>query len=121
MKNKFIFWTPRIFGIIFILFLMLFSFDVFGEGLTCWQTVGAFLLHNVPTIILGIIIAIAWKYELVGAITFALAGIAYIVSLFFSPFEWFKIIWAIQIAGPAIFISYLFFRGWQQKKSNTIK
>ena len=41
--------------------------------------VGLFI-HNIPAMILLVVLIISWKNELVGAITFVLAGIAHIVS-----------------------------------------
>ena len=37
--NKFIFWTPRILAILFILFLALFSLDVFDGNYGFWGTI----------------------------------------------------------------------------------
>jgi hypothetical protein len=116
-SGRFIFWAPRIVAIIFILFLALFSLDVFGNGYGFWQTVGAFLMHNIPSFILTAILIIAWRYEIVGAVAFWLAGLVYIGSMVFRPdFQWYQISWSFIIAGPAIFIGILFWIGWRRKK-----
>jgi hypothetical protein len=118
--NKFIYWTPRILSIIFLLFLALFSLDVFGEGYGFWGTILAFLMHNMPVFFLAIILWISWKYEIVGGIAFILAGLLYIVfvmvSLIKTGFQWYYLVWVIQIAGPAFFIGALFLIGWFRKK-----
>ena len=112
-----IYWTPRILSIIFILFLALFSLDVFGQGYGFWGTILAFLIHNIPVFILLIILWISWKREIVGAIAFALAGIAYICLLLFNPeLEWYMLSWSITIAGPAFLIAWLYWKNWRQKK-----
>ncbi len=117
--NKFIYWTPRILSIIFILFLSLFSLDVFGNNLSFWQTVGALFIHNIPTIILIIVLLISWKYEIVGGIAFILAGLAYIyLILFRNQFEWYYLAWIVQISGPAFLIGILFLVNWFKKKKN---
>jgi hypothetical protein len=117
--SKFIYWTPRIFSIVFILFLMLFSFDVFGNGYGFWGTLLAFLIHNIPVFILAILLVISWKYEIVGGITFILAGLLYIILLATrSNFEWYMLSWSMIIAGPAFFIGILFLIGWRQRKKN---
>jgi hypothetical protein len=115
--NKFIFWTPRILGIIFILFLMMFSLDIFQPGLTAWQiTIGLFM-HNIPVLILLIFLIISWKYEIVGGIVFILAGLLYIFLLITSShFEWYMLIWSLTISGPAFLIGILFMINWFQKK-----
>jgi hypothetical protein len=113
-----IYWTPRIISIGFILFLTMFSLDIFGNGYTFWETIIGLLMHNIPVFVLTIILIISWKYEIVGGIAFVLAGVAYIFMLFMNPqFEWYMISWSLTIAGPAIFIGVLFIIGWLRKKN----
>lgn len=115
--NKFIYWTPRIVSVLFILFLALFSLDVFNLKLDFWQTVLGLLIHNIPSLILLAVLLISWKYEIVGGIAFILAGIFYIVMLMMNPFEWYMLSWALTIAGPAFFIGILFFINWFKKNN----
>jgi len=114
--NKFIYWTPRVLSIIFVLFLILMSLDVFSSELSFWQTLGALFIHNIPALVLLIVLLMSWKYEIVGGITFILAGILYIILLMRNPFEWYMLSWAIQISGIAFFIGILFLIGWFKKK-----
>jgi len=114
--GKFIFWTPRILSIIFILFLAMFSLDVFEGNYGFWGTVAGLFMHNIPVIILSILLIIAWKHELVGAIAFILAGIFYIIFLLKNSFEWYILSWAVQISGIAFFIGILFLINWKKKK-----
>lgn len=115
--GKVLYWTPRIVSILFILFIALFSLDVFEPGLSLGQMIIGFLMHNIPTFALIIIVIIAWKREIVGAIAFFLAGIAYIVSVFASSdFEWYMLSWSLIIAGPAFFIAILYLLNWRRKK-----
>ena len=114
--NRFIYWTPRILSIIFICFLALMSLDVFGIGLSFWQTMGALFMHNIPVFILLIVLLISWKYEIVGGIAFILAGIFYIAMILINSiatgFEWYYLSWAVQISGVAFIIGILFLIGW---------
>ena len=115
--NKFVYWAPRILSIIFILFLTMFSLDVFSPSLNFWQILLALLIHNIPSIVLTIILIISWKYELVGGIAFILAGLLYIIFILFrNPFEWYMLSWIIQISGVAFFIGILFLVNWFKKK-----
>ena len=120
--NKFIYWTPRILSIIFILFLALMSLDVISPELTFWQILLGMLMHNIPVIILSILLWISWKREIVGGIVFILAGIVYILMVFISAltnkFEWYLLTWAIEISGIAFFIGILFLIGWKKRKNN---
>ena len=117
--NKFIYWTPRILGIIFILFLMMFSLDVFQPGLTALQIAVGLFIHNIPALILLIFLIISWKHEIVGGIVFILAGLLYIFLLATSShFEWYMLIWPLTISGPAFLVGILFLINWFKKKKS---
>jgi len=68
-------WLPRAICILAILFISLFAFDAFSPEYTFWQQVGRFFVHLTPSIILTIILAIAWKRELIGGVIFGLVSI----------------------------------------------
>jgi hypothetical protein len=113
----FVYWTPRILSIILIAFLALFSLDVFSNGLNFWQVLFALLIHNIPTIILLLVLIISWKYEIVGGIAFILAGLLYIfLALGRNNFEWYLLAYSFIIAGPAFLIGILFLVGWHRKR-----
>jgi len=111
-----LFWTPRILSIIFIVFLALMSLDIFSMNLGFWGTIIGLFMHNIPALVLLVVLLISWKYEIVGGIAFILAGIVYIVVLMRNPFEWYYLSWAVQISGIAFFIGILFIIGWNKKK-----
>lgn len=116
--NKFVYWPPRILGIIFVLFLMVFSLDVFGEGLNIGQIAIGLFIHNLPALILLFFLIISWKYELVGGIVFILAGLLYIFMLAANPkFEWYMLSWSIIIAVPTFLVGILFMINWFKKKA----
>ena len=114
--SKSLYWTPRILSIIFICFLALFSLDVISPELSFWQIAVGLFMHNIPALVLLIVLLISWKYEIVGGIAFILAGLLYIAWLMRKPFQWYMIIWSLQIAGPAFLIGILFLIGWSKKK-----
>lgn len=125
-KRDWIFWVPRILSIIFILFLALFSLDVFDGSYGFWGTILALFMHNIPSLLLLVVLIISWKYEIVGGIVFILAGLLYCVIsvvrvVVSSPSELFMLAWALQIAGPAFLIGILFIVGWKRKKNSLIK
>ena len=115
--NKFIDWTPRILSIVFILFLMLFSLDIFDLQLGFWGTILGLFMNNIPALLLLIILIISWKHEIVGGIAFILAGILYIILLMRNPFEWYYLAWAAQISGIAFLIGILFLINWHKKRA----
>ena len=119
--NKYIYWTPRIISILFILFLALMSLDVFSSESGFQNIVIGLFMHNIPVFILSIVLAISWKYEIVGGIVFILAGILYIAIMvknaLTNSFEGYMISYSLIVAGPAFLIGLLFITNWQQKKS----
>lgn len=96
------------------------SLDVFSSELSFWQTVLALFMHNIPTLILLVVLLISWKYEIVGGIGFILAGIVYmafiLITVIKTGFEWYYLSWVVQIGGIAFFIGILFLVGWSRKK-----
>jgi len=118
--SRFVYWTPRILSIVFLCFLALFSLDVFGNGLSVEQTILALLMHNIPVFILGILVWISWKYDVVGGVAFILFGVWYIVQIAITAmangFEWYLLSWAVQISGIAFFIGILYLINWKKKK-----
>ncbi len=114
MFSKLIFWTPRILSIIFICFLVVFSFDVFEMELSFLQIIGALFIHNLPSLILLAVLIISWKHEIVGAITFILAGLIYILLLLMRG--WYHWSGLLLIALPAFIIGTLFLIGWFKKR-----
>ncbi len=115
--NKFIYWTPRILAIIFILFLMMFSLDIFEPGLTAGQIAVGLFMHNIPALFLLIILIISWRHEIIGGVVFILAGLLYVLMLAMTPkFEWYMLSWSVTITGQAFLIGILFLTNWFKKK-----
>jgi len=85
MAAKLLFWIPRILTIMTILFMMMFSLDSFEGDDSIWRKLIGFLIHNIPVLILGGVLLIAWKHELIGGILLIIASIA--GSLFFKAFS----------------------------------
>jgi len=85
MKEKILFWTPRILAILAILFMMLFSMDCFGGNYTLREQLLCFVMHNIPAYILILALILAWKKEMAGGILFLLAALA--GSIYFRAFS----------------------------------
>jgi hypothetical protein len=93
---KILYWLPRSLAIIYIIFLGLFSLDVFeaGSGFSALETAKGFLIHNIPSFIFMALLAIAWKREKAGGIIFIASSVAWLLFLKHDSF------WAI--ANPVI-------------------
>ena len=109
--QRFLFWTPRILGLLFAGFISLFALDVFSEHQGFRDTALALLRHLVPTGLLLLILAVSWRWEWVGALLFAALGAVYLVA-FWGRFHWSA--YAV-ISGPLFLLGILFLLGWRQR------
>lgn len=118
--GKFVYWTPRILSILFILFLALFSLDVFDTpNQSAGEIALGLFMHNIPALVLLIVLIISWKFEIVGGIVFILAGVAYIAVSIYNNLDWYLALsWSLQIAGPAFLIGILFLINWRRIKQH---
>jgi hypothetical protein len=115
--NKFLYWTPRILTIVFILFLGLFALDAFEGDQSLIKKLGGFIIHLIPNFVMILILILAWKHEWVGTIAFTLVGIAYIV-MFWGRFP---AVTYLTIAGPLFLIGILFWLSWLERKKTKAK
>ena len=76
MILKSLYRVTRILAIIAILFMMLFSLDLFGGEPFPRQKLG-FLMLNIPTLLLIIALVIAWKNEIIGGMIYIFLFIAF--------------------------------------------
>lgn len=106
--KRVLFWTPRVLAILFAIFLSLFALDVFSEGYGPWQTVGALLLHLIPTFIVILALVIAWRWEWVGAVLFSALAVFYVVW----TWERFPLVTHLSISGPLVLVKVLFLVNW---------
>ena len=92
------------------------SLDIFDLGLGFWGTILGLVMHNIPTLILLIILFISWKHELVGGITYILIGLIYLIMMFTNQ-SWNALLSSsLIIYGPAFIIGILFIINWIKKK-----
>ena len=110
-KAKIVYWLPRILSIGFVLFLSLFSLDVFSEY-SGWDAVLPFLIHLIPSFILLGVALVAWKYDLAGTIVFLGFAVFYVFAAGFDrPWSWYA-----GISLPSAVVGILFLLSWLQKK-----
>ena len=109
--KKVLFWTPRIMGILFVLFLSLFSLDVFDMELGFWETLLAWLIHSIPSVVLLVSLVLAWKWEWIGALIFIGWAILYLVAFRAQSLSAY-----LAISGLPAFIGLLFLLGWIWRK-----
>ncbi len=105
--KQIMYWTPRIAGILFILFISLFALDIFDMNLGFWGTIVGLFMHLIPSILMAIAVALAWRWEWIGALIFAGWSIFYISTA--RGFHWSVY---VIIAGIPFAIGILFLLDW---------
>ena len=116
--NSWLYWSPRILTILFILFISLFALDIFGNGYTFWETVVGLFMHLIPSMILIIFLLIAWRHEWVGALGFLIFAVWYVcMTLLRNDFQWYYLAWSIELGLPAVIIAVLWWLNWKRKNS----
>jgi hypothetical protein len=107
--KQILFWTPRIAGILFVLFVSIFALDVFGQGYSFWETLLALFMHLLPSIVLAIAVALAWRWEWIGAVLFGGFAVWYVAAM---TIRGFPLSVYLLMAGIPFVVGVLFAAGW---------
>jgi hypothetical protein len=107
-----VFWAPRIFTILFALFLSVFALDVFAETSGFLETLIALTLHLLPAILVVVLLVFAWRREMIGVIAFAGLAVAYVVLMWRRGFP---LATYVMISGALLLISVLFLLSRRQR------
>jgi hypothetical protein len=110
---RWVYWAPRLAGIVIILFISLFALDVFQPGIPLGELLLGFLMHLLPSIGLAAILALAWKWEWIGFWFFLLAALFFLRA--FLSEAWMGVGNMILFSGPLLLIALLFGANWRWK------
>jgi hypothetical protein len=102
------FWAPRLLTIVFALFLSVFALDVFEGDKDAGRLILELGLHLIPTFAILAVLALAWRWELVGTAAFAGLSVAYIVSTGGR----FALQAYLVISGSLLLLALLFLNSW---------
>ena len=105
--GRLLFWSPRILSIAFAVFLGVFALDVFREPRSFWETGLAFSIHMIPSAIVVAILAVAWRWEWLGTLLFALVAVLYTWDVLPRHLSW-----AAIMGTPLLLIAALFLTSW---------
>lgn len=109
--DRVIVWAPRVLSVCFALFLGVFALDAFTVPFDPTQLIG-FLAHLLPTLVLLLVVFIAWRRELVGAAAFLVVAAFYILNVGLDrPWSWYA-----AIAGPAALVGILYLAAWYVRR-----
>ena len=104
-------WTPRIAGLIVAGFLALFALDAFNER-SFAAALPAFAIHLIPSLLVLTVVAVAWKFEWIGAIAFIGLAVTYALSVKE------RLDWIIAISGPLALVGVLFLVSYWRHHAN---
>lgn len=111
---KIIHWAPRIASLLIIFFVGLFSLDVFGTGAPPLEVLAGFLIHNLPSIVMLVLLIFAWKRPVVGFIAFLIVAAAFAVLFVRDIYALPNLLLFVL---PILLIASLFYADWQWLKS----
>ncbi|MBN2117345.1 MAG: hypothetical protein JW730_12275 [Anaerolineales bacterium] len=107
---KIIHWAPRLAALLIIFFVSLFSLDVFEMDASPLELLGGFLIHNIPSIAMLVLLLFAWKRPVVGFVAFLIAAA---VFAFFFVRDIHSLPNLLLFVLPILLIACLFYADWQ--------
>jgi len=99
-----LYWTPRGLAILIAVYLATLALDVFQGGYSFFRLLVALGIHLIPTFIVLIVLAIAWKWELVGGILFILPPLVYTIYIGFLG----NFLTGLTLSSPFFLVGALF-------------
>jgi len=103
-SKQLLYWAPRALGIAFAIFISLFALDAFSTNLPFGKQLLAFAVHLIPTYLIILVLALAWKREWLGTAGFIALGTL-------SMWRYHSSVYLV-ISGPAFLIGMLFLADW---------
>jgi uncharacterized membrane protein YidH (DUF202 family) len=107
---KIIRWAPRIATLLITFFVSLFSLDVLEMEAAPLERLGGFLIHNIPSIGMLVLLVFAWKRPAIGFVAFLAAAAAF---AFFFVRGIFSLPNLFLFVLPILLIAFLFYADWQ--------
>jgi len=107
-----LFWTPRVLGILFAVFLGMSAMDDLSGGNDFWKSMSALFVHLMPACAMFVALAIAWRWALLGSILYGASAVCFVY------WSWSLVPLAEQlsISGPLAAASVLFLLNWIYRK-----
>jgi len=74
-----LYWAPRVLVLLFALLAATFAADGSGEHRGSWEWLFALGIHLIPSVVVLLVLAVAWEWELLGGALCVALGVLYIV------------------------------------------
>ncbi len=107
---KIVRWAPRVAGILIIIFISLFSLDVFEGDAPLLEKLGGLVIHSIPSLILIALLAFVWKRPQVGFWAFLVFGILFGLRFVRSFYALGNLVIFVI---PILLIASLFYIDWK--------
>ncbi len=119
IKERTLYWAPRILAILAILFMMMFSLDCFEGPSSFKEQLICFFMHNIPAFVVIAILVLAWNWEWMGGVLFVAAFFA--MSIFFFGFS--RNYAALIVTSPFLITGLLFLLHYYLylRKTNSVR
>jgi len=103
-------WAPRSAAILIIFFFSLFSLDVFEIEASPLELLGGFLIHNIPSIGMIVLLIFAWRRPAVGFAAFLVAAA---IFAFFFVRDIYSLANLLLFVLPMLLVAFLFYADWK--------
>lgn len=103
-------WAPRVAAILIIFFVSLFSLDVFEMEASPLELLAGFLMHNIPSIGMLVILIFAWKRPMVGFVAFLAAAALFAVFFVRDIYSLANLVFFVL---PILLVACLFYIDWR--------
>ena len=108
-QSPVLFWAPRLFAMASGLFLSIFALDAFAPGKPLTEALPDMLQHLAPAAVVFTAVALAWRRDGVGALTFLTLAVLYMLMA--SS----RVDWILVIAGPLLITGLLYLWNWTRE------
>jgi hypothetical protein len=100
-------WIPRTLMVAFILFLTMFSLDVFSMEGSLLAKLGGFLIHSVPSLILVVVLLVSWKSSLWSGILCLVFAVAFMLRFQMQGIaEFLMLVLPVIVVGALFIVSH---------------
>jgi hypothetical protein len=110
MSDRFVFWSPRILGLLVSMVIGIFALDAFSAGKPMLEALRDFLIHLIPATVVAALVIVSWRREWVSGLAFIGLGAFYAVVVGRGHPDW-----VLAISGPLLIIGALFLWSWQHR------
>ncbi len=108
-----VYYLPRLAGLLLAVFASSFAWNVLSMQADLWQVLSEFLLSLLPAAVIGLVVALAWRWEWVGAAGFGLLALYFLAAFLEGLAQEFAVL--LTFAAPLAALAALFWLNWRRR------